>query len=414
MSPIFRKGQLSDIPAVARISSHSFPAVGFTLPRWEEVLTSSPRGGLDTLWVGEENGRIIAACQLYRFEQWIGGVTVPIMGLGGVTIAATARRQGIAGKMVAAALEHSAERGDVGTALYPFRTAFYQKLGYGLAGEVTQYRISPAALPDDLGRLRVTLAETPEERAELASVYDRWAALQTGQLRRTERLWEPVWENDSRFGAIYRSEAGEAEGYAIFRYLAEPPRPGRLLEIEEIGWLSAGARRGLYGWLSSLSDQWEQMLYRAHPEEHFPEYLCELRLPFESIPRWHFWFPSAVVLNGPMFRLLDVAAALGRRVLATAEALTVALEVHDAQLERNRGGFSWRISGGSSEVGKGASEGADLHLELDIETLSRIYIGSLSVESAIATGKAVAKRGEAIAILDRLLKVPRPWTFDRF
>jgi predicted acetyltransferase len=51
--------------------------------------------------------------------------------------------------MVREAFRHSLERGDLASALYPFRVTFYERLGYGLAGEVLQYQLPPESLPDD-------------------------------------------------------------------------------------------------------------------------------------------------------------------------------------------------------------------------------------------------------------------------
>ncbi|MEX2584378.1 MAG: GNAT family N-acetyltransferase [Gemmatimonadota bacterium] len=415
MSLIFRNGGSEDIPAVASLGAHSFPAIGLSLQEWEESLRDSPRGGVETLWVGEREGRIVAACRLLRFQQWIGGVTIPMMGLSTVAIAPTHRRRGLAGQLVTTGLRHAGERGDAVSALFPFRTSFYRRLGYGMAGHALQYQFPPAALPDHPSRARVEIAESQEARAEIASVYGRWAPGQTGQLERPDRAWSLVWQKGSRHGALYRSPAGEPTGYAVFRYLTDPTPQGRVVDVEEIAWLEPQARLGLLGWLASLSDQWEQILYRAHPDEGFAEHLSELRHPVDGVPRWHFWFPSATLLEGPMFRIIDMEGAWSaRRVDSTVE-VAVALEVHDPQLPENEGGWTLTASGGRVEVTRGAGpDRCDVSVRTSIEVLSRLFIGSLSPSAAAVSGLLEVDSEDALPDLDRLLRLPRPWMFDRF
>lgn len=412
MSLRFRNGTLADVPGAARLAAHSFPAVGHSLEEWARVLTSEP-GGIDALWVGEEDGEVVAACRLFSFGQWIGGVEVPIMGLGTVAISPFARRRGLAARMVESGFRRARERGEVASALYPFRTAFYRKAGYGLAGEILQYRIPPAALPDDPGRKQVRLASSAGDRRAIEQVYARWITGQSGQLSRCASAWERVWQGGTREGALF-AEDGQATGYVVFRYAADLPRGGRVLEVEEIVWLNRAARLALYGWLASLSDQWDHLLYRAHPEEAFAEHLAELRFPEPSVPRWHFWFPTAVAMSGPMFRLLDLPGAWALRSCHPELPLTVALEVDDPVLEENAGAWTLRLEEGRASLERSVRGNADLRLRVGIEPLSRIFIGALTPSAAVLAGLANGDRADLLARLDHALQLPKPWTFDRF
>jgi predicted acetyltransferase len=409
----FRPARPEEVGQAALLMSHSFPAVGRTLEQWVAALGGGPRGGVDVLWVGEEAGRLVAACRLLRFEQWIGGERLPVMGLGAVAIAPTQRRRGLAGKLVVGGFRHALERGDLATALYPFRTSFYQKLGYGMTGEVLQYQVPPESIPDAPERTRVRLVEGEADREAVRAVYDRWAPGQTGQMLRSPAAWEVVWEGD-RAGVLYLAEDGEPEGYAVFRYHSSVPRGGRAVEVEEIAWLTPGARHGLHAWLGSLGDQWQQVIYRAHPDERFAERLKELRHPAVEVPRWHFWFPAAVLLQGPMFRLLDVPGAWRRRRVAPGGALALALEVEDPHLPENRGPWRIRLERGAVEVEPAGSGTVDASVSVGIEALSRVYAGALSLSAAVEAGLARLDRPERLPELDNLLRLPRPWTFDRF
>ncbi|MQA91800.1 MAG: GNAT family N-acetyltransferase [Gemmatimonas sp.] len=419
MSLVFRNGCEDDVPSFAQVCAHSFPSVGLSPPEWEVSLRDDVRGGVDTLWIGEEDGGeedggVVAGCRLFRYQQWISGVRMPMTGLSTVAISATHRRRGLAGDLVATGLREARATGDAVSALYPFRTSFYHRLGYGMSGEVRQYRVRPRDLPDNPARRHVEIADTPEARADIPSIYDRWVPAQTGQVVRGRRAWELVWQQDTRHAAIYRADPDRATGYVVFRYLTDDRRGGRAIDVEEIVWLDPAARAALYGWLASLADQWDFILYRAHPEESFVEFLRELCYPAEGIPPWHSWFPTSNVLAGPMFRILDVERAWGERRVDPEWSLTLALELHDPQIPENEGEWTLRLDEGRVHVRRGASGPADLRLALPIDVLSRIFIGALAPSAAVMAGLADVVGTAPVLALDRALRLPLPWTFDRF
>lgn len=416
MSETFRPARPDEIDDVARLEAHSFPAPARGHEWWEDFLLNGPHGGIEALWAAEERGRLVGACQLLWMRQWIGGVSMPVMGLGSVAIAPTHRKRGLATRLLIAGFEHARERGDVGSVLYPFRASFYEGLGYGLAGEAHQYQVPPSLLPDDKQeRMRVRMVDGEDDEAAMRAIYREAAQrLQTGQLDRTERNWRQSWKRDDLAAVLYWGESGEAEGYAIVRYRADLPIDRRFIELEERVWLTLPAQRGLYAWLSSLGDQWREVVYRAHPEEGFGDRLSEPRLPLLSAPSWGLWFPSATLLRGPMFRVLDVPGALALRQLAVNCDMTLVLEVDDEQIPENRGPWRVHLDGRHIEVEPYRGGHVDATMRLPVDTLSRIFIGAIAPWQAVAGGLATIDRPAVIQRLDQALAVPKPWMFDRF
>lgn len=412
MSETFRLARADEVPQVARVVAHSF--VGHPASYYEQLLRHGPWGGLDTLWVCEDQGLIAAVCQLLPLQQWIGGTCLQVMGVASVAVAPTHRRRGLAARLVTSGMRFARDRGDVATALYPFRVSFYQKLGYGPAGEAYQYRVPPEVISDAPERLGIALVESDVARTEVRDVYERWAPTQTGQLRRTDAIWKRLLQSDGRVGVVYRNQAGSAEGYAVGRYRTDLPPDARFLEIEERAWLSEEARRGLYAWMGSLADQWQQLVYRAHPAERFGDRIEEPRILRSGEPGWNLWFPSAVLLAGPMFRLLDIPAAFAARPQFGGTGLTLRLEVEDGQIPENAGSWQLRLESGRPRVGRASAGTVDATLSLGIDTLSRIFVGALRPSEAVDAGVAVIDRPTELPALDQALALPRPWTFDAF
>jgi predicted acetyltransferase len=410
----FRPAQRDEIDEIAAVVTHSFPAPSRGREWWRDYLANGPHAGPGTIWVAEEDGRIVGCCLLLSLTQWIAGAPIPVMGLGVVATLPTHRRRGLAGRMVAAGFRQARERGDLGSVLYPFRIGYYGGLGYGLAGEAHQYIVPAASLPDaPAERRRVRLVRTPEDRAMLRAVYARGIRLQTGQVERDDHAWSYVTDGDDRSTVLYVSDEGEAEGYAIVRYRADLPVAERFLDVEERMWLTLAARDGIYAWLSSMGDQWPHVAYRAHPDERFGERIAEPRLPIGSIAGWNLWFPSATILRGPMFRLLNVPGALTRRNYAGGEDLEVTLEVEDPQVPENSGPWRLRIARGRGAVEQGRVDGGAT-MSVHVRELSRIFVGAIGVSDAIVEGLARLDRPRIARELDAAFEVPRPWTFERF
>lgn len=407
----FRFAQVGEIPDIAQLVAHSF--VGRPLEFWSEQLRDPPQGGgLEALLVAVSDDALVASLQILPLRQWIGGSRLPMAGVGTVTVSPTHRQKGIAAALMTYALRAALERGDVASALYPFRFSFYQKLGYGAAGTALQYLVPPAALPASDERHAVARLESPQQRREALDLYHAWVRGQNGQIERNQRMWESAStaRDTGLFG--YRDADGALAGYALVAYPVHLPVNDRFLDVSELVWTSEAARRGLFGWLASLDDQWRQIMIRGLPSHHLGEMIREPVLPRGAAPGWGLYAPSATQLIGPMFRLLDLPAAWRARRVQASDASAIGLHVVDGQISENCGDWRLRLTEGNVEVARGA--GADVTLRLDMATLSRFYIGALKPTVAYEVGLLECDRPEKLPALDVALALPEPWMFDRF
>ena len=414
MSVTFRFARAEELEEIIRLTSHSFPGAGRDAEWWMERFRETVYGdGPEIVWVGEDGGRLVASCQLHRITHWVAGATFPSMGLGTVAIAPTHRQRGLAGRMVAGALRAARERGDILSSLYPFRASFYGRFGYGLAGDTHQYHVAPAALPPSDTRSAVEIMEGAQRRSEVAAFYEGWASRQTGQVRRTERVWDDLAAGPDRLLVGFRSADGRLAGYALATYPMQLPPQERYLSVEELAWDTPEARAGLYGWLASLGDQWRAIAMRTLPEHRLQDWLEEPRLGGGPVPHWGLWFPSAVLLRGPMFRLLSMAEGWPLRAVSPEADLTVRVEVTDPELPENAGAWRLRLADGRVEVERGEGA-ADLALRMTVQTMGRLFMGSLPATAAVEAGLATADRHDLLTDLDRALDLPGCWTFDRY
>jgi predicted acetyltransferase len=412
-NPEFRFARSDEIGDIARLVAHSFPGPTRTREWWQDQLAAPVYGGgAGTLLVGFDGARPAAALQVHPLRQWVAGTALATAGIGSVAVSPTHRRRRLGADLVSAALRAARERGDTASALYPFRTAFYQQLGYGTSGSVVQMLVPPASLPDSPERQAVELLDSERARQDGLALYGRWARTQNGQLERNSRLWQQLTTPHDSVLVGHRNEAGELDGYALALYRTDLPVTQRYLEVEELVWTTPAARRGLLAWLASLGDQWPYVMIRSLPAHGLLNVVREPVLPPGSAPNWRLWSPAATLLGGTMFRLLDVEAGWRQRAVNAAPVFRCTVEVTDAQLKENTGRWQLAFEDGATAVKPDGT--AACNLRLDISTLSRLYTGALAPTDAFAAGLLECDVPEELPALDGLLSLPQPWTFDRF
>jgi predicted acetyltransferase len=367
-------------------------------------------GGPENVLVGYQGDRRIAVLQLHPLRQWVAGVPLAVSGIATVTISPVDRKQGLAAELMGAAVRASYDRGDVGSALYPFRYSFYRKVGYGTNGRAEQYLRPPAAFPDFDERKQVDLLVGDVAQKEALDLYNTWIKTQNSQLERGTRMWAESCAMPNRALVGYRDPAGALEGYALVTYRADSRE--RFLDVEELVFTTAAARRGLYGWLSSLGDQWELIMVRALPSHRLEDWLVEPGLPRGITANWGLWKTAAFMLDGPMFRLVNMLEAWRTRAVSVRSPFSVSMDIADAQIEENAGSWILDFADGRVDLKQGA--GAKNRIRTDISTVSRLFTGALNATDAQTAGLLTSDDPAALRSLDEALALPEPWTFDRF
>ena len=431
-----RPARGDEIEEIAQLWCDAFPGDRTVEDRSRMLEEGGPYGGVETVLVAREaDGTLAAACKIYRLTQHVTGVPAPMMGLAAVAVRPSRRRRGVGRVLCTEALRAAAERGDVLSALYPFRPDYYRRMGWELVGALHEYRLRTHHLPDYAEADAVREALGTADAEALAACYARAAERGHGPIRRDRRIWayrltgmeigvRPLDVDGSldlgrhplRRTLVF--QADQVRGYALVQYApAASPEEGTLLVRELIAETEA-AYRGLIGHLRAQADQWPYIRHFARPQERLEERLRDPRPP-RFRPARSLYFPTARILRGPMLRLVDLPAALRLRRWFDApgaenESLTFRIEMEDPDLPHNRGPWRVRIEGAAATVEPaGDAAPVEAALTAGAAPLARIYAGELTVSDALRTGLAEV-RGEPAA-LDRAFGAREPfWLLDEF
>jgi len=363
--PAIRRATEADVQGLAALWALAFPGERSAEDRALNLREGGSWGGIDTCWVATTGDRLDGAFRTLPLVMHILGRPVPTLGVAAVAVAPHARRRGLGAHLCRTALRIGRDRGDLLAALYPFRTDFYARLGFALAGELHRYRFPPEALPAFDGVDRVQVCEAP--LGTLPALYEALLPSAHGLVRRSPKRWEallaasPVaFEIRSREG---EGQAGALAGYLLGAIRKLPRGAGREFRITEFLAVDLDSYRAGLGWLSAQRDAWRQVTLDALPGEQFHRMLAHPQLAGTSNVRT-LWFPSATILRGPMIRILDTGGLLG---LLQPDPGTV-MDLEDPEIPENRG--RWEVStDGSAGVRQTGEPGPDA---LDIADASAL------------------------------------------
>ena len=437
---VVRPARETDVRDIAELWSEAFPGERTIVDRIRMLEQGGRYGGLETVLAGRDGGdRLVGACKIYRMAQNLAGAAMPMMALAAVAVTPSRRREGIGSRLCTEAIGMAADRGDVVSVLYPFRPDYYERLGWGLVGELHEYRFRTGALTgyDDARHVRQA---REEDAGPLWASYRRVAERSNGPVTRDRPAWayrladeelgvRPVdppslpATPDGEEPRVVVYDRDGISGYALFRYRATRAPRDRTLVVRELVAESETAYRGLLGHIAQLSSRWPLARHRARPEERFGDRLGDPRPPRGRLDG-SLYFPTARIVRGPMLRVIDVPGALRMRrwwlgARHPGTPLVIRIEVGDHQRPGNRG--PWRVAvsadGCSADVDPwtepAAPDGVSAALTTDAATFARIFAGEVPATAAAILGRATISG--AVDTLDAAFAAhERFWLLDEF
>ena len=310
------------------------------------------------------------------FAQSVRGVLKPMGGVAGVATLPTFRRRGHVRALLRASFDDMREKGQVVSALHPFRQSFYARFGYVYSNRVLEVATSSDALapfsahgrPDD--DWRVERLPGAEVRERLTSFLRGVAAPRySGYVLDPDRS-DAVWQRnqkDSHVAFIVRA----GQDVAAVRYKIESTDDGPLFHVREWHWRDLTARDRLLGYVALHAEQTPRIRFPAPEGVHFQRWLQQPAARFEpSINR-----------IGLMLRIIDVPGALADLPAPVTGELVI--EVRDEQCAWNNGRYALAARNGRLHAEPTQASAA---VSVTIEGLTALAYGILD-------GEAVRHRG---------------------
>lgn len=366
-----RPGRADDMEAIIELRRDCYPSSPGPEALRQRYLCN-PRFRLeDALWVGEVGGRVVASLLLIPFELYWPGGPQSMLGVAGVAVHPSYRRQGLAALLLRQALE---TRQANFSGLYPFRSAFYARLGYAPIGRNQHWRLAPESLPRPSGWEPLQSANWEQ----LAQLYHQAeSAMGRGAALRNEAFWKQLLA-DSQL----RVHA-HPQGYLI--YVHHPDRRQPLtsrVEILECLATHANAWPHLVGHLIGLQKQVRHIDWPDAGDSSWPLNWAETVQPWGRELRGENLTVGRASV-GLMLRFLDIPSAWQARRYEPQGHWQINLEVRDP-LARCQG--SYRLNFNQEQVVVESQPGK-AELSCDVGSLTQLWCGAVTARELLLWGQ---------------------------
>jgi predicted acetyltransferase len=374
---------------------------GFGHTRFKPEMAESEKTvwEVDRTWVVEDAGRYVATATSYSFEMTVpGGARMPTAGVAQVAVLPTHRRRGLLREVIGSLLGEAAENGEAYAILNASDTGIYGRFGFGQADRVLRVELDTdhVELVTPVAPGHVQLVDAHEAAPLVAELYERIGRERPGAVGRSAAWWDLVLQDDATwrgvgdpFVAVHVDEAGEPDGYAIYRSHEHWDRghADGHIELRELEAASGGVEAALWTFLCDIDLRTRVVAYPRPSDEPIRWRLSRPRRAWVSETLDLLWC-----------RPLDVAACLAGRRYAVED--TLVLGVTDATRPDQAG--IYRVTGGPDGA-ECARVAEDPDVELDVSVLGSIILGGIDAAELAAAGR-ITGSPEATGRADRFFR----------
>jgi len=250
------------------------------IPAFQERLANDPRVAADDLLLARRDGVAVGTATSYSMNMWIRGRAFPCQGVAYVGTVKTCRRSGgVASQVMGEVLRRGRQRGQVLSALLPFRASFYEHFGYGVVERRATWAIPLVALPggpvDGFEFL---------EGADDARRACRQRMVQAGQcdIERTAGMWTH-WTRQEDEGFVVGDRQPDGSLASWFTWSIETVNGKSTVEVDDLAFDSPQALlRGLR-FFGTLRDQYSAVRLTLPADFQLNRLLRETQVPQRTV-----------------------------------------------------------------------------------------------------------------------------------
>ncbi len=396
----------ADLDRVAETRLYCYAKSASELETFKLRLRGDVRCKAGDYLLAELDGQAVGTATHVPFSMWCRGGCVPCQGVAWVGAIKTMRRRGtgdapgVASTVMKEMLRHARERGDVVSALMPFRASYYEHFGYGITERRCDWSVPIAALPS--GAFDTMRYYEPGDFAPRADCLRRVNHAGQCQLGRSEAMWRHLDESaGDGFSVVDADSAGNVRGWMTLLHQHVDGKD--VMRVSECVYEDAAALKRQLHFLASQKDQFASVQLTLPADIPLNRMLRESQIPHRPVnhpvSRCHPYTRMQV-------RILDHVTFLEALHVPRDVSGTIVVGVHEC--EGNVSRLRVDVSGG--RIGCVPSD-ASVEFECADRTWAGIACGDLIASDAVRLGLA---SGPPATVLDVLGRGPLPFTHEYF
>jgi predicted acetyltransferase len=377
--------------------------------RYRELIRTDTRARPGDYLLAERDDIPIGTTTSLSMTMWVRGSPVPCQGVAWVGTVKTHRRriegeEGVATQLMRETLRAARERGQVVSALMPFRASFYEHFGYGLVERRNEWTVPLAVLPH--GTAAGLRFYRPTDFQELARFRQRIVEGGQCDIERPNHAWEDLLRRtDSGVFIVDRADSdGPVRGYLFFEH--EKNGAKDYLRIVQNNYEDIPALKRQLHFLASLRDQYSAALIPLPSDLPLNLLLRETQLPHRSVNHATAELRPHTRMQ---VRILDHKRFLEVLRLPQTTAGRVVVEVLESEGQKSR--FAIDIAEGQAGVSPSSTSA---EFSCPDRIWAAVACGDLPATRAVELGLASSTNSDAPQLLDRLSSGPLPFSSEYF
>ena len=383
------------------------------LPDYVERLRNDPRCGPgDWLLAEDASGTAVGTATVYPMTMWVRGGAVPCQGVAWVGTIKTHRRRrpdasapGIATAIMNETLRVARERGQVVSALMPFRGSFYEKFGYGFVERRCEWRVPMSVLPrGDYGD-GFRFYDPGRDFDALVQFKQRLTERTHGDIERPASTWKQYLDDDSGHLVVERSGDGPIRSFLYFEQTFKDHLDTLRVE-ESLHEDAAGLLRQLK-FLASLRDQYASVIITLPGDLRLNWLLAETQLTHRE--KRNHPTPECRPFTRMQVRVLDHARLLAAMKLPAQAAGKCVVAIREVEGQVTK--LSIELADGRATA---TPTGASPDLEMTDRVWAAVALGDLPASRAAELGLVTVTNRTPLAVLDVLAAGPAPYCREYF
>ncbi|MCL2572437.1 MAG: GNAT family N-acetyltransferase [Defluviitaleaceae bacterium] len=387
----------NNLNEMARIQANAYPGFYQTTPMEqvaERITKASERPEVSYFCAYKED-TMVGGFNIWDFEMNMRQAKIKAGGVGSIAVDLAHKKEKTAREIMKYFITNIRGKGANMALLYPFNSAFYQKMGFGFGTLLQQLRVKPDELPG--GGSKANIQRLTEGDAEKLTVfYNSRAAVTHGLI--TKRTSDFVQSLKLPANRIFAYVDGEVRGYISFQFRKGSEESALVNDmfIGEMLFDSPEVFAQLMSFVKSQADQVRYVIINTQDES----IINTIPDPRNHMDRMLFAVYQEVARTGlgVMYRICDVESFLSDIADCKFGDLTMNLHVNisDSFVPENNKIFKLKFENGSCVI---ANTTPDAELTIDIAEFTSLVMGCVTLRSLVKYGKATLSN---VAYLDTL------------
>lgn len=394
----------ADYDRVGEARALSYGVSPREVSNYADGLRMETRGKPGDYLLAEVGSEVAGTAAAYDFTSWVRGSPVPAQGVAFVGTVRTLRRKkmGVASQIMRECLNEARRRGQVFSALMPFRASYYEHFGYGVVERRCEWTIPLSVISHgDFDGIRYA---KPEDRPAIAACHHR--SVQRGQcdMERNAARWQLMTELAKEGFELVNADGNSVHGFFFYNQFA---RDGKdFIRVLRHASDDVGAFKKMLHFFASLKDQYHAMQITLPADFPVNWLLTERQLPHRLV---NHLYPEVRTITRMQVRILDHEKLVGAMNLPAHVRGQAVVAVHESEGTISK--FRVTIEGGRVNV-----QATDAAAEVTCGDVAwaAVALGELPASNAVRLGLLDASNSRGIEALNALSAGPVPFNEEYF